>query len=247
MNSSSAQSVISGVHGRQRREERNIPKADGKLARRYGMKESAGNGLFKYTYKGYVFIISPSTNKEVTSYIAKDWASPFSGTRLTEPLFVPMKKVLALAPATKQEQLVQYSTHTIFLIGLSSIMRQDDMDGARCRSDGIFYSIATGFVESINKSNDSAKENHIASVILLHDSQATTHISMKPVDELLFNQLIDLREWSTCRPNGDTVYVVALQAALELMKKSHDGCRMNLCIIASDDTPLIYDNDASTS
>ena len=91
MHASSAQSVISGVHGRERRLERNIPKSEAKHARRHGMKESAGNGLFKYTYKGYVFVIHPSTNKEVTSYLSNDWASPFSGTRKTEPVFVKMQ------------------------------------------------------------------------------------------------------------------------------------------------------------
>ena len=55
----SASTLLSGVHDRERREERDIDKIDLQRARRYGMKEDGKNGREKYTYGGVVFIYDP--------------------------------------------------------------------------------------------------------------------------------------------------------------------------------------------
>ena len=78
-----ASTLLSGVHDRQRREERGIEKIDLQRARRYGMKEYQDNGRIKYTYGGVVFIYCPRQNRAVTSWT--QWrASPLTspGRRL---------------------------------------------------------------------------------------------------------------------------------------------------------------------
>jgi hypothetical protein len=248
------QSILSGQHGRQRRQERNISKADGKLARRLGMKELAEGGKVKYTYKGCVFIVDVHSNKEITCYLSKDWASPFSGTCKTEPVLVAMKKNNGSSKVQKFdiiERSDNSSVHTIFVVDMSSHMRQDDMDGARCRSDGVFYSIATGFVESILSESSINQQQTLVSLILMHDNQAYLRINRKPVDESLFNQLVDLREWSTCRPNGDAKnYQAGLYLAHDLIVQSTTSCccDVKLCIIAGDDdVPLTRDPERKTA
>ena len=79
--------LLSGVHDRQRREERGIEKIDLQRARRYGMKEEARNGRIKYTYGGVVFIYCPKKNKAITSWQTKD-ASDVSGTKVSTPILL---------------------------------------------------------------------------------------------------------------------------------------------------------------
>lgn len=50
-----ASSLVSGQHGRQRRQERGIDKPTLQAARRYGMKEQARFGREMYTYQGVTF------------------------------------------------------------------------------------------------------------------------------------------------------------------------------------------------
>ena len=73
--------LLSGVHDRQRREERGIQKIDLQRARRYGMKEDAKRGCQKYTYGGIVFVYNPKYKTAVTSYPVKG-ASFKSGTKV---------------------------------------------------------------------------------------------------------------------------------------------------------------------
>ncbi|GKY96800.1 hypothetical protein MPSEU_000639200 [Mayamaea pseudoterrestris] len=125
-------------------------------------------------------------------------------------------------------------------VDMSSLMRQDDLDGARCRSDGMFYSLATGFVESALEHKNC---NQVVSVILMHDSKTTIYMRKKPMTETIYNQIINLREWNTFRPNGDCDYVDALRTARRIMRKSLPGCQFNLCIIANDVAMAPIQND----
>lgn len=88
--------LISATHGRQRREERGIDMVDLQKARKYGMREIARNGCYKYTYAGVVFIYNPKTNTEVTSYKCKDEIQDeviSTGTRFTKPIVLEKQKV----------------------------------------------------------------------------------------------------------------------------------------------------------
>ena len=88
--------LVSATHGRQRREERGIDKVDLQRARKYGMREIARNGCYKYTYAGVVFIYNPKTNTEVTSYKCKDEIQDediSTGTRFSKPIILEKQKV----------------------------------------------------------------------------------------------------------------------------------------------------------
>ena len=82
-----ASSLLSGVHDRQRREERGIEKIDLQRARRYGMKEQQSNGRIRDTYGCIVFIYCPRQNRAVTSFPTKG-ASNRSGTKVTTPIML---------------------------------------------------------------------------------------------------------------------------------------------------------------
>ena len=105
--------LISGTHGRDRREERGIEKIDLQRARRYGMKEAAHHGREKYTYGGIVFIYDPWRKREVTSFPAPDASLATSGTNVVAEVFFRFRPaileslgVLSAAEATLYSRAV---------------------------------------------------------------------------------------------------------------------------------------------
>ena len=161
--------LISGLHGRQRRVERNIEKIDLQRARRYGMKEKGKNGRLKYTYGGIVFIYDPYSNKEVTSFPSRDEVGTTTGTCHSKPVELEKyswnndcHKVIEevtshvidakLAKFFHSNQLysrcsVKYTSHSILIVDMSGSMRRDDVNGARCRSDGVWMALARDYIK----------------------------------------------------------------------------------------------------
>jgi hypothetical protein len=140
----------SGVHGRERREERNIEKIDLQRAKRYGMKEPARFGRTKYTYGGIVFIYDPVENREVTSFESPDISSAVSGTKYSKPILLDTKVEVETENAKNLHKSMQrlltntregkrnWTSHSVLIVDMSGSMRRDDVNGARCRSDGVW-------------------------------------------------------------------------------------------------------------
>ena len=101
--------LISGTHGRDRREERGIEKIDLQRARRYGMKEAAHHGREKYTYGGIVFIYDPWRKREVTSFPAPDASLATSGTKVVQPVLLDKQAQYEL-PAAVDCHRVQHAS-----------------------------------------------------------------------------------------------------------------------------------------
>jgi hypothetical protein len=242
-------SVKSSFHGRERREQRQIDKSDAKLARRYGIVELGGSGhphssssngggvARKYTYKGAVFVMSNS--HEITCYHSPDYASPFSGTRVTLPILYPMDASGCSDDALERHKSLKRKlrksagsvSHTIFCVSMSSMMRQDDVNGARCRSDAIWAALARGLVPG---SQASACENRLVSVVALIDSTFKVILRHEPVDSVLYNRLLSLRaNWATLRPQGHAVVGDELICAIRSLFLP--GNESRVVFIGSDD------------
>ena len=72
--------LISTLHDRERRVERQIEKITLQEARRYGMAEKSSKGRIKYTYAGHVFIYDPRQNRAITSWkIDPNRSLPYGG------------------------------------------------------------------------------------------------------------------------------------------------------------------------
>ena len=80
--------LLSGTHGRRRRQERNIEKVDLQRARRYGMMEIQENGRYRYTYGGIRFIYDPETRTEVTSHESPEETGECTGTKFAPPVLL---------------------------------------------------------------------------------------------------------------------------------------------------------------
>lgn len=233
--------IISGLHGRQRRQERQISRDELRKARRFGMKEIDHGGAHrKYTYRGCVFIVDPSTNREITSYISNDWASPFSGTRCRSLVLMAMcaehrtQPVLERHGRRRKRLLKHAAQHEIVIVDMSALMRTDDVDGARCRSDAVWAALALA-VDQVGEDS-----GMMLSVIAAHSSKAEVLINHEPTDGVLYNVLIDHREFSTFRPNGEANFADALDAASKLIDKSPKNCQLQMVFVVGDqmDEPL---------
>ena len=229
-------SLISGVHGRQRREERNIQKIDLQRARRYGMKEAGRNGRQKFTYGGIVFIYCPYTNREVTSFPAPDISKDTSGTKCVPPILLKKRldyedeHVIRIHKETRVkviQKLTSWTSHSVLVVDMSGSMRRDDVNGAKCRSDGVWMALARDFVQQQLESKSATVTDLVSVVIMKEEAQVC--MVLEPMDWVLYNKLVDLREWSELKPSGQGYYLPALEAAERLLSfNPHSSCSLSL-------------------
>ena len=143
--------LVSGIHDRQRREERGIQKIE--------------RGCQKYTYGGIVFIYNPKYKTAVTSYPVKG-ASFKSGTKVTTPIMLEKYNFGSVANNADQKRIhasltknlsleqmrATLRSHSVLVVDMSGSMRNDDVNGARCRSDGVWMALARDYVKNQLKS-----------------------------------------------------------------------------------------------
>ena len=224
----------SATHGRERRQERGIAKIDLQRARRYGMKEPGRFGREKYTYGGVVFIYDPYTNCEVTCYPSSDYSSRTAGTKCTDPV------VLAKVAQDKQDikkhnkrrehmlrHLEKWRSHSVLVVDMSGSMRRDDVNGARCRSDGVWTALARDFVKRQLEGKTATTRDLVSVVVMKED--AGYILAAEPMDWVLYNKLVDLRNWTAMKPSGPGNYMPALAAAEEALAANTRGsCSLSL-------------------
>lgn len=232
-----AESVLnSGLHGRHRRKERGIQKIDLQRARRYGMKEPAKKGRVKYTYGGVVFIYDSHRNWEVTSYKDSSAGSTSSGTKIAQPIILQKnkayenKELLAERERSRLlllEKKATWTSHSVLVVDMSGSMRRDDVNGARCRSDGVFMTLARDFVKRPLQ-NKTRSNRDLISVVLMRE-KAEVVLEYEMIDWALYNKFIDLRDWQEERPTGPGNYMPALEVAGDmLMKNQTSSCALSL-------------------
>ena len=238
-------SLLSSTHGRDRREERNIEKIDLQRARRYGMKEAGHNGRHKFTYGGIVFIYDPLRKREVTTFAAPDISLGTSGTEVAQPVMLDKKVQYEclteklqhhVKQAEMEKKLGEWTSHSVLVIDMSGSMRRDDVNGARCRSDGVWMVLARDYVKrELDKKSRDCKD--LISVVVMSD-EARCVIRAEPTDWVLYNKLVDLREWSNIRPRGPGNYMPALDLAEQLLLCNTEGsCALSSLLFFSDGRP----------
>ena len=89
--------VQSSVHGRERREEREIHKIDLQSALKYGIRQEGkvvrGDQRWSFTYGGICYITDSTCTKEITSFPSRDQCSDKSGTKICKPIILPRKEM----------------------------------------------------------------------------------------------------------------------------------------------------------
>ena len=243
-NKTELSSLLSTNHGRDRREERGIQKIDLQRARRYGIQESSRKGRLKFTYGGIVFIYDPKRGNEITSFPSRDIASESSGTQVTVPIMLKKNEaysnpILREKHAIKKGSILdhkdKWTSHAVFVVDMSGSMRRDDVSGGKCRSDAVWMVLARDFVKKQLVDN-TATDWDIVSVVVMK-GEAEVVIEYAPLDWILYNELIDMREWDICRPSGPGNYLPALERAEALLASNTLGtCALSL-VFFSDGKP----------
>ena len=240
----------STLHDRERREQRCIVKTDLLRARRYGMCEPARHGRLKYTCGGMVFIWDPVKNVAITSYPLEPRNNngtaqqQRSGSKYTDPILIAKsesheKAYLHELHQNARKDIIRdkkaWKSHTVLVVDMSGSMRTDDVNGARCRSDGVWTCLARDFVRQPIEEGLSGLHD-LVSVVVMRE-QAEVVLRYEPTDMVLYNKLVDLREWSTLKPASHGNYIPALHKAEELLRVNDLGTCAPSLFFFSDGKP----------
>ena len=244
--------LVSTPHDRDRREERNISKNAQKMALRYGMKEKGGGKrVYKYYYAGTVLIYNEKTKQALTSYPYA--TSRNQGTTKAAPILLRKSAEHDNRYAREmqkqfKESLVchmeHWRSHSVFVLDMSGSMRTDDVNGSRCRSDGVWMAIARDFVMR-RLMNQQASVYDVVSVVLMINDTAEVVLRYEPTTWVLYNKLVENSEWLNIKPRGHGYFLPALKLATGLLNANRlSSCSLSLLFLSDgkpSDNPETFD------
>ena len=116
-------------------------------------------------------------------------------------------------------------------------MRRDDVNGARCRSDGVWMALARDVKKQLD--NRTATANDLVSVIVMKED-ADAPLILEPIDWVIYNRLVDMTEWSELRPSGPGNYLPMLSRQQSVSCPSNQTAlvRSPSCSFAMEDHPI---------
>jgi hypothetical protein len=118
----------------------------------------------------------------------------------------------------------KWSSNTVFVVDMSGSMCEDDVNGARCRSDGVWTTLAKDYVQKQLEA-ETCSLYDVVSVVLMREN-AQVVIEYEPMDWVLYNKLVSFREvssppttWHELRvgPVTSRVYILHLIGCLFLL------------------------------
>lgn len=216
--------VLSSLHGRARRELRNISKTDLKAAIKYGMKEPAHPGRdgaqrWKFTYNNVVYITDATCRQEITSFVqaVKIERHPISNALINRHNEV--KRIL-------KEQPELCTGHTYIVIDQSRSMELSDVSGFKNRSHASYGVLALDFVaEQLATRNEEDLFAESVTVIEMRD-EGELVFEKQPFDWLVFNALIQRARDAKPRSHGN--YNQSLHLVKDLIMKEYNSLKDNV-------------------
>ena len=165
-------SLISHTHGRERRAERGILRAELQAAIKYGRRERAnpgrdGSPRWRYTYDGVVYITDETSRHEITSWRidGKDGDA-------------------AVAPA--EVLLAGKGSHAVLIVDSSGSMNKSDVPPYKSRAAAVYDCLVRDFVKEQVKGG--AGDDVVVTLIKM-GNEATVEIHAQPLNESLIPQL----------------------------------------------------------
>jgi hypothetical protein len=129
---------------------------------------------------------------------------PTSGTRFERPVMIApsedhQKPAMVDAHKDLAEKIRKspdkWSSNTVFVVDMSGSMRENDVNGARCRSDGVWTTLAKDYVKK-QLETETCSLYDVVSVVLMRE-KAQVVIEYEPMDWVLYNKLVSFREVSS--------------------------------------------------
>jgi hypothetical protein len=149
-----------------------------------------------------------SNNPSQLSRHTKKKAVPTSGTRFERPVLIAhsadhQKPAMVDAHEDVAERIRsspgKWSSNTVFIVDMSGSMCEDDVNGARCRSDGVWTTLAKDYVKKQLEA-ETCSLYDVVSVVLMRE-EAQVVIEYEPMDWVLYNKLVSFREVRWIRNN----------------------------------------------
>eukprot|EP00804_Cyclotella_cryptica_P022359 CCRYP_015930-RE/>CCRYP_015930-RE protein AED:0.28 eAED:0.28 QI:0/-1/0/1/-1/1/1/0/715 len=232
----SASDILSSLHGRQRRTERSISKAEFNAAVQFGERSrgfdnpKTGEKAWVFTYKagGIAVVTNDSCTKEITSWALPCWGIDIEKVQITEDMLKSHNE------AVKQSvQHDRWTSHTVAVIDQSGSMRKTDATNGVTRSDLVWLCLAVDYVGKRLKSGEATSQDYFSLIEL--SSAGERLITHHPMNWILYNKIIDmLRNRS---PVGDGNYLPAIKLAEEALLLNKNGNCMLQLLFLTDGAP----------
>lgn len=233
--------LLSCVHGRDRRAERGICKVDLHLARRYGSREFSHKGRSKYTLGDLVFIASPEGN-EITSWCTKNYknktaaAAPDVMRNMPTPLTPAPVDAAAYTEHARigrglRSRPSAARSHTVLVVDQSASMAACDVAVFLSRSDAVYGTLALDFIGKQIDTGVGTTADAV-SLITMRD-EATVEFEREPASNVLFNDLAGRmnKYGGTEGPKGNGNYLPALDAAGKLFAPDEGNGAITLVLM----------------
>ena len=226
LNTSSIE-IISSLHGKQRRIERDINKKDLQAAIKYGVVEKQRNNRYKITYNNIIYITDETMTKEVTSFSAIQLPLehvPYDARQIDE-----QKRRI-------KSELVSITSHTVLIIDQSTSMNNGDVMGHRSRSRSVYYQIANEMIAIPLKYEQLSFTDVITIIEMRENAIVNNSIYMEPCTWQLHNKLVDLAN-DPLRGRGHGNYYPSLVEAFKILKLTDNQNSALMLLILSDGRP----------
>ena len=178
--------VLSTVHGRARRELRDISKHDLKMVMKYGTKTKTwgweGEPRWKFELDNTVYITDYSCRKEITCYKKAISIEP---ANITDAMIKNHEEAVRLL---KEDPHIS-TTHSIIIIDQSASMKTCDVNCFRSRSDAAYGTLALDYIaEQLYSMGDEFFVDAVT-IIEMNDS-GSIFVEKEPLDWILFNKVL---------------------------------------------------------
>ena len=230
----SALTLISTIHGRERRAQRAIDTRDLKAAVKYGVKTSTRSRYpphaqrWKYTFADVVYITDVTSKIEVTS-----WTIPLPLERVVVKDRAVRQHAAAKERARQNPTMI--TSHSVLVVDQSASMKKLDVEGHRSRSDGVFYSVATEFVaKRLLSAEAGVTPFDVVTLIEMRDG-AEVVFTKEPMTWVLFNKLVDRAKMGGTGSHGN--YCPSLHSALSILRADLHADMALLLLFLSDGGP----------
>lgn len=208
--------LLSTLHGRARRQLRDISKYDLKTVVKHGTKTRGrvvnGDQRWMFEYGNTIVITDNSCQREITSY---NKAISIERATITEQIRKNHNEVARIL----REDPHMCTTHSIIIIDQSGSMKTCDVNCFRSRSDASYGTLALDYIaEQLYQMGDEYSVDAVT-IIEMKD-EGTLFIDKEPLDWILFNRVVD--RISTACPQSHGNYVNSLAVAEHVISRERE-------------------------
>ena len=203
--------LLSTLHGRARRQLRDISKHDLKTVIKYGTKTRGrfinGDQRWMFEYGNTVVITDNSCTKEITSY---NKAITIDRAVITQQMLDNHNEAVRIL----RDDPHLCTTHSIIIVDQSASMKTCDVNCFRSRSDASYGTLALDYIaEQLYQMGDEFTVDAVT-IIEMKD-EGSLFVRKEPLDWILFNKVLD--RISTACPKSHGNYVDSLLLAEHIM------------------------------